>query len=399
MLYSHYKRNITALCLCFLSIILSACGGGGGSSNNSSAGINPLGTWSANTAQGNTVYLEFTPYAYSIYEEDPSTNIVCMEFGTWSSTSSAVSFSPDAASTCNATSTYQENTTLSGNSLTLSTSTHTGSWQLQTSNPLSSATGNWLMAERILNGQTSDVKAQNFTLNLSSTTYQYTQPSPACNETGGWTFSANTISLTPTNSSTCGNTTPYTQNGYVNGPLLILHQNNETDIFTLISSSTSSTSSTSLNLKSLNSFPSSSTNFTGVAASSANAVLAGSSGYTFFSADSNHWYSVQGVCPSINGVFWIGNFKKFVLLCSNKNFYTHADDTGSTPWTNIGTGGTYYAAAGASTPGNLVFVGLNGNIAESTDFSNWINPASGTSNSLRTVIWDGTQYVAGGDTG
>ena len=125
------RKSIAWAVVCVVVLIgLYACGGGGGGSDspsNSSASL--VGTWYASTADGNAAmkpnhnYMIYSASTYSTLW-GVTTTADCLDYGTYSNTSSGITCTPAYSDCSSGTTAYTMSYTLSGNNLTITANGH-----------------------------------------------------------------------------------------------------------------------------------------------------------------------------------------------------------------------------------------------------------------------------------
>lgn len=125
------SKSIAWAVVCLVVVVgFVACGGGGGSSDSSSNGSTSLvGTWYASTVDGNAVskpnhnYMIYSASTYSTLW-GVTTTADCLDYGTYSNTSSSITCTPVHSDCSSGTTAYSMSYTLSGNNLTISANGH-----------------------------------------------------------------------------------------------------------------------------------------------------------------------------------------------------------------------------------------------------------------------------------
>ena len=230
--------------------LLSACGGGGGgsaaisssatqtssnTSGSSSTGVQ--GTWASYSSKGQ-ISLVLGSSSYAIYAV-PAGSSSCSEFGTWTLSGNNLTLTPLQGSSCGQSAPYSESVSLQANSLTLTGTNIDLSLQLFKPETIGSSSQVWQLMTVLSNGQTIDASSSNSTLSINNNTYTYTQgpigSTPACSETGTYTIQGSGLNLSPSSSSTCGDTSPYSETILLNGEAMGITRGSDTQFFALLS--------------------------------------------------------------------------------------------------------------------------------------------------------------------
>jgi hypothetical protein len=129
-------------------------------------------------------------------------------------------------------------------------------------------------------------------------------------------------------------------------------------------------------------------------------VVVGSAGRIAISTDAITWTTpaTYNAITWFVSVVWTGG--EFAAITSDGGFYRSTDGTAWPPLaTPIASSANLKDLAWSSTLSRYVAVASGGNVYYSDNGTTWTARTAATTNTLRSVIWAGTQFVAVGDSG